>query len=145
MISKKTRIAIKRVLWVFIPAVLVFALGVAALDFYFIHRMTHPPRTALYGSPRDFQLILQKPMWFEEKWKNSDSTQTAGCWAEASPRPRSFSVTATVRIAPSCSLSASNCGSQAITFWSTIYAVTARVPCNGRGWAHMRRKICCPR
>src|SRR5438105_4168686 len=41
MISKKTRIAIKRVLWVFIPAVLVFALGVAALDFYFIHRMTH--------------------------------------------------------------------------------------------------------
>lgn len=78
MISKKTRVAFKRVLWVFIPAVLVFAVGVAALDFYFIHRMTHPPRTELYGSPRDFQLILQKPMWFDEKWKNSDSTQTVG-------------------------------------------------------------------
>jgi pimeloyl-ACP methyl ester carboxylesterase len=86
MISKKTRIAIKRVLWVFIPAVLVFALGVAALDFYFIHRMTHPPRTALYGSPRDFQLILQKPMWFEEKWKNSDSTQTVG-WLLSRGKP----------------------------------------------------------
>ncbi len=69
---------LKRVLWVFIPAVLVFVVGIAALDFYFIHRMTHPPRTELYGSPRDFQLILQRPMWFEEKWKNSDSTQTVG-------------------------------------------------------------------
>ncbi|MFY9555626.1 MAG: alpha/beta fold hydrolase [Blastocatellia bacterium] len=78
MISKKTRVMLKRVLWVFIPAVLVFAVGVAGLDFYFIHRLTHPPRTELYGSPRDFQLILQRPMWFEEKWKNSDSTQTVG-------------------------------------------------------------------
>src|SRR5262245_24353282 len=78
MIAKKTRLMLKRVLWVFIPAVLVFAVGVAALDFYFIHRLTHPPRTALSASPRDFQLILQKPMWFEEKWKNSDSTQTVG-------------------------------------------------------------------
>jgi hypothetical protein len=78
MVAKKTRLMLKRVLWVFIPAVLVFAVGVAALDFYFIHRMTHPPRTELYGSPRDFQLILQKPMWFEEKWKNSDLTQTVG-------------------------------------------------------------------
>jgi len=78
MISKNARLTIKRVLWVFIPAVLVFAVGVVALDFYFINRMTHPPRTELYGSPRDFQLILQKPMWFEEKWKNSDSTQTVG-------------------------------------------------------------------
>jgi uncharacterized protein len=78
MISKKFRATFKRILWVFIPAVLVFAVGVAALDFYFIHRMTHPPRTELYGSPRDFQLILQKPMWFEEKWKNSDSTQSVG-------------------------------------------------------------------
>lgn len=69
---------LKRVLWVFIPAVLVFGLGVAALDFYFIHRLTHPERTELYGSPRDFQLILQKPMWFDEKWRNSDSTQTVG-------------------------------------------------------------------
>lgn len=86
MISKKTRITIKRVLWVFIPAVLVFAVGVAALDFYFIHRMTHPHRTALYGSPRDFQLILQKPMWFDEKWKNSDSTQTVG-WLLSRGKP----------------------------------------------------------
>jgi pimeloyl-ACP methyl ester carboxylesterase len=77
---------VKRVLWVFIPAVLVFAVGVAALDFYFIHRLTHPPRTELYGSPRDFQLILQKPMWFEEKWKNSDSTQTVG-WLLSRGKP----------------------------------------------------------
>ena len=78
MIPKNTRMMVKRVLWVFIPAVLVFILGVAALDFYFIHRLTHPPRTEIFGSPRDFQLILQKPMWYEEKWKNSDSTQTVG-------------------------------------------------------------------
>lgn len=78
MIPKNTRLMLKRVLWVFIPAVLVFVVGIAALDFYFIHRLTHPPRTELYGSPRDFQLILQRPMWFEEKWKNSDSTQTVG-------------------------------------------------------------------
>jgi pimeloyl-ACP methyl ester carboxylesterase len=77
---------VKRMLWVFIPAVLVFAVGVAALDFYFIHRLTHPPRTELYGSPRDFQLILQKPMWFEEKWKNSDSTQTVG-WLLSRGKP----------------------------------------------------------
>ena len=86
MIPKNTRVMLKRVLWVFIPAVLVFAVGVAALDFYFIHRLTHPPRTELYGSPRDFQLILQKPMWFEEKWKNSDSTQTVG-WLLSRGKP----------------------------------------------------------
>ena len=77
---------VKRVLWVFIPAVLVFVLGIASLDFYFIHRLTHPPRTELYGSPRDFQLILQRPMWFEEKWKNSDSTQTVG-WLLSRGKP----------------------------------------------------------
>ena len=86
MIAKKTRVMFKRVLWVFIPAVLVFVLGVAALDFYFIHRITHPERTELYGSPRDFQMILQKPMWFDEKWKNSDSTQTLG-WLLSQGRP----------------------------------------------------------
>jgi pimeloyl-ACP methyl ester carboxylesterase len=86
MIPKNTRVMLKRVLWVFIPAVLVFVVGVAALDFYFIHRLTHPPRTELYGSPRDFQLILQKPMWFEEKWKNSDSTQTVG-WLLSRGKP----------------------------------------------------------
>ena len=77
---------LKRVLWVFIPAVLVFVVGIAALDFYFIHRLTHPARTELYGSPRDFQLILQRPMWFEEKWKNSDSTQTVG-WLLSRGKP----------------------------------------------------------
>lgn len=86
MIAKNTRVMLKRVLWVFIPAVLVFAVGVAALDFYFIHRLTHPARTELYGSPRDFQLILQRPMWFEEKWKNSDSTQTVG-WLLSRGKP----------------------------------------------------------
>jgi uncharacterized protein len=86
MISKNTRLTLKRVLWVFIPAVLVLAVGVVALDFYFIHRMTHPVRTELYGSPRDFQLIMQKPMWFDEKWKNSDSTQSVG-WLLSRGKP----------------------------------------------------------
>lgn len=78
LISKKKRASFKRALWVFIPAVLVLVVGVGALDFYLIHRMTHPPRTQLYGSPRDFQVILQRPMWFDDKWRNSDSTQSAG-------------------------------------------------------------------
>lgn len=86
MISKNTRVKFKRVLWVFIPAVLVLVVGVAALDFYFIHRMTHPVRTELYGSPRDFQLIMQKPMWFDEKWKNSDLTQSVG-WLLSRGKP----------------------------------------------------------
>jgi hypothetical protein len=90
---------LKRVLWVFIPAVLVFVVGVAALDFYFIHRLTHPPRTELYGSPRDFQLILQKPMWFEEKWKNSDSTQTVG-WLLSRGRPRRRHSQPRIRLEP---------------------------------------------
>lgn len=78
LISKKKRASFKRVLWVFIPAMLVLVVGVGALDFYVVHRMTHPPRTQLYGSPRDFQVILKKPMWYEETWKNSDATQSAG-------------------------------------------------------------------
>ena len=86
VVSKKTRVTLKRILWVFIPAVLVFAVGIGALDFYLIHRLTHPPRTQVYGSPRDFQIILQKPMWFEEKWKNSDSTQTVG-WLLSRGKP----------------------------------------------------------
>ncbi|HKP86846.1 MAG TPA: alpha/beta fold hydrolase [Blastocatellia bacterium] len=69
---------LKRVLWVFIPAVLVFVVGVGALAFYMIHRLAHPPVTQLYGTPRDFQIILQRPMWYDEKWKNSDSTQSVG-------------------------------------------------------------------
>jgi pimeloyl-ACP methyl ester carboxylesterase len=78
VISKKSRIRIKRILWVFIPAVLVLFVGVVVWNFYLMHRLTHPPRTQLYGSPRDFQVILNKPMWFDEKWKNSDSTESVG-------------------------------------------------------------------
>ena len=78
VISKKTRVMLKRIFWIFIPAALVLFVGVVVLNFYLMHRLTHPPRTQLYGSPRDFQVILDKPMWFEEKWKNSDSTETVG-------------------------------------------------------------------
>lgn len=86
IISKKSRVALKRVLWVFIPAVLVLVLGVGLLDGYVIYRLTRPPRTKLYGSPRDFQVILQKPMWTDEKWKNSDGTQSIG-WLLNQGRP----------------------------------------------------------
>src|SRR5437660_12374152 len=86
LISKKKRVLFKRLFWVFVPAMLVLLVGVGALGFYMIHRLSHPARTALYGSPRDFQLILQKPMWFDEKWKNSDSTQTVG-WLLSRGKP----------------------------------------------------------
>jgi len=86
MISKKTRTIIKRVFWVFIPSVLVLAVGIAALNLYLIHRLAHPPVTQLYSTPRDFQIILEKPMWFEEKWRNSDSTQSVG-WFLAHEKP----------------------------------------------------------
>src|SRR6476659_4663697 len=86
MIPTQTRVMFKRVLSVFIPAVMVFPVDVAPLDFYSVHRLTHPPRTERYGSPKDFQLILQKPMWFDEKWKNSDSTQSVG-WLLSRGKP----------------------------------------------------------
>ena len=86
IISKSKRVTLKRILWAFIPAVLVFFVGVGTLDFYLIHRLTHPPRTQLYSSPRDFQIILQKPMWFDEKWKNSDSTESVG-WFMSRGKP----------------------------------------------------------
>jgi pimeloyl-ACP methyl ester carboxylesterase len=76
--SKKWRLTLKRILWAFLPATLVLSGGVVLLSFYLIHRITHPPLTQLYGSPRDFEIILQKPMWSEEKWKNWDSTETVG-------------------------------------------------------------------
>ncbi|HKY04682.1 MAG TPA: alpha/beta fold hydrolase [Blastocatellia bacterium] len=76
----------KRVIWVVIPAVLVLGVGVMALNFYLIYRITHPPRAALYGSPRDFQIILQKPMWSDEKWTNTDSTESVG-WFLKQARP----------------------------------------------------------
>ncbi|HXG66883.1 MAG TPA: alpha/beta fold hydrolase [Blastocatellia bacterium] len=78
MISKTQKLILKRIFWVFVPAVLVIGLGAVLLDFYFIYRLTHPPRTELYGTPRDFQVILQKPMWSDEKWKNADGTETVG-------------------------------------------------------------------
>ena len=75
-------------MWVFIPAVLVLVFGVVGLSFYFINRLTHPPKTPLYGSPRDFQIILQKPIWSDEKWKNSDGTQSVGWFlTQGKPAP----------------------------------------------------------
>jgi pimeloyl-ACP methyl ester carboxylesterase len=88
MIPKKTRVMLKRVMWVFIPAVLVFVLGIGSLSFYFVNRLTHPAKTQLYGSPRDFQIIMQKPIWSDEKWKNSDGTQTVGWFlTQGKPAP----------------------------------------------------------
>jgi len=78
MISKKYRLTLKRLLWVFIPALLVMVVGVAILEGYLTYRMTRPPHTQLYGSPKDFQEILQKPMWFDEKWRNADGTSSVG-------------------------------------------------------------------
>jgi pimeloyl-ACP methyl ester carboxylesterase len=86
LISKNKRVLFKRIFWVFVPAVLVFVVGVAALGIYTIHRLSHPARTALYGSPRDFQLILQRPMWYDEKWKQSDGTSAVG-WLLLRERP----------------------------------------------------------
>lgn len=76
--SKTKRTTLKRVLWAFIPAVLVLGLGVVLVDGYMIYRLAHPPKTPLYTTPYDFQVILQKPMWSEEKWKNPDGTQSVG-------------------------------------------------------------------
>lgn len=78
MMSKTKRTTLKRVLWAFIPAVLVLGLGAVLVDGYLIYRLAHPPRAKVYGTPYDYQVILQKPIWFEEKWKNSDGTQTKG-------------------------------------------------------------------
>ena len=77
-ISKSSRTTLRRVLFAFIPAVLVLALGAFLLDGYVIHRLAHPPKTKLYATPYDFQIILQKPMWTEEKWKNADGTSAVG-------------------------------------------------------------------
>ncbi|HKV41550.1 MAG TPA: alpha/beta fold hydrolase [Blastocatellia bacterium] len=76
--AKKQRLLIKRIMWVFIPAVLVFGLGVFLIEAYTTYRLTRPPRTALYGSPHDFQMILQKPIWFDEKWRDADGSQSVG-------------------------------------------------------------------
>lgn len=76
--SKKLRVTIKRIFWVFIPPVLVLGVGVLGLSFYLIHHLAHPLPTQLYGSPHDFEIILQKQMWTDEKWKNLDATQSVG-------------------------------------------------------------------
>jgi len=76
MSAKDLRVTLKRILWVFIPAVVVLVVGVGSLDFYLVHRLTHPARQAIHASPRDFQIILQQPMWSEEKWKNHDGTSS---------------------------------------------------------------------
>ncbi|MEW6129784.1 MAG: alpha/beta hydrolase [Acidobacteriota bacterium] len=78
MATLNKKLIFKRVLWVFIPAVLVLFVGVFGLSFYLIHHLAHPPKNELTGSPRDFQIILQKPVWSDEKWKNADGTQAMG-------------------------------------------------------------------
>ena len=85
-ISKKLRVTIKRIFWVFIPPTLVFGAGVLGLSFYMIHHFAHPLATQLYGSPHDLEIILQKQMWSDEKWKNSDGTQSVG-WFLSRGRP----------------------------------------------------------
>ncbi len=86
MASKQMRVFFKRLMWVFIPPVLVFVLGAGILEAYLIHRLTHPQRTKLYGSPRDFQVIMQQPIWSEEKWKCSDGSLSYG-WFLSRARP----------------------------------------------------------
>lgn len=77
---------LKRIFWVFVPATLVLGLGVVLLDFYMLYRLAHPSRTQLYGTPRDLQVIFEKPMWTEEKWKNSDAAESSG-WFLSQGRP----------------------------------------------------------
>ena len=76
--SKKFRVTLKRIFWVFVPPVLVLGVGVLGLSFYLIHHLAHPLPTQLYGSPRDFEIITQTAMWTDEKWKNTDDTQAVG-------------------------------------------------------------------
>lgn len=79
---------LKRIFWVFVPAVLVFVGGVALLNFYLIHRLTHPTVTPLYSSPRDFQVIFEKPIWTDDKWKNLDGAESAGWFfSQGKPAP----------------------------------------------------------
>ncbi len=86
MASQSKRILFKRILWVFIPAVVLLFCGTFGLSYYLNHRLAHPPKTQLYGSPRDFQIILQRPVWADEKWKNSDGTQSIG-WFLSQNKP----------------------------------------------------------
>jgi uncharacterized protein len=78
IISKNHRLILKRVMWVFIPAILLCVIGVVLLEGYMVFHLTRPARTPLYGSPRDFQVILQKPIWSDDKWKDSDGAQSVG-------------------------------------------------------------------
>jgi pimeloyl-ACP methyl ester carboxylesterase len=85
-ISKNQRVIFKRVLWAFIPPILLFVVGVVLLEGYVVYRLTQPARSPLYASPRDFQVILQKPSWTDEKWRNSDNTQSVG-WFLTQTKP----------------------------------------------------------
>lgn len=88
LVSKKTRTLLKRIFWVFVPAVLVLGGGVALLNFYLIHRLSHPQRTPLYSSPRDFHVIFEKPVWTDDKWKNLDGTESVGWFfSQGKPAP----------------------------------------------------------
>jgi uncharacterized protein len=78
IISKKQRVVLKRVMWVFIPAILVCVIGVVLMDGYMVLRLTKAMKTPLYGSPHDLQMIMQKPMWSDEKWKDPDGAQSVG-------------------------------------------------------------------
>lgn len=79
---------LKRIFWVFVPAVLVLGGGVALLNFYLIHRLSHPQRTPLYSSPRDFHVIFEKPIWTDDKWKNLDGTESVGWFfSQGKPAP----------------------------------------------------------
>jgi pimeloyl-ACP methyl ester carboxylesterase len=86
MALQSKRILIKRILWVFIPAVVLFVCGTFGLSYYLNYRLAHPAKSQLYGSPRDFQIILQRPVWSDEKWKNPDGTQSMG-WFLSQNKP----------------------------------------------------------
>ena len=86
MTGQSKRILIKRVLWVFIPAVVLLFCGTFGLSYYLNYKLAHPAKTQLYGSPRDFQIILQRPVWSDEKWKNPDGTQSVG-WFLSQNKP----------------------------------------------------------
>ncbi len=78
----------KRIFWVFVPAVLVLFGGVAMLSFYLVHKLSHPPRVPLFTSPRDFNVIFQKPMWSDDKWKTGDGLESVGWFlTQGKPAP----------------------------------------------------------
>jgi len=65
-------------MWVFIPAILVCVIGVVLLDGYMVLRLTRSVRTPMYSTPHDLQVIMQKPMWTDDKWRDLDGSQSVG-------------------------------------------------------------------